>query len=81
MKEINLELTFLAYLAKVGLDVNTMSQIQLQETKRAFYGGLSQMWVLFLEAGDLPEENCDVLFNNIESQISQFWNNEATKAK
>lgn len=76
MKEIDLEFTFKAYLERVGLDEKLMSAIQLQETKRAFYGGLSQMWKLFLEIGELPEENTDVIFNNVERQISQFWANE-----
>ncbi len=79
MLKIDLENQFKAYLERVQLDENTMSQIQLQETKRAFFGGLSQMFVLFLEIGELPEENCDIIFDDIESQISLFWLEETSK--
>lgn len=79
MLKIDLENQFKAYLERVELDEQTMSQIQLQETKRAFFGGLAQMFVLFLEIGELPEENCNAIFDEIESQISLFWLEETSK--
>lgn len=79
MLKIDLENQFKAYLQRVELEEQTMSLIQLQETKRAFFGGLSQMFVLFLEIGELPEENCDIIFDDIESQISFFWLEETSK--
>lgn len=79
MLKIDLENQFKAYLQRVELEEQTMSLIQLQETKRAFFGGLAQMFVLFLEIGELPEENCNAIFDEIESQISLFWLEEASK--
>ena len=79
MLKIDLENKFKAYLQRVELEEQTMSLIQLQETKRAFFGGLSQMFVLFLEIGELPEENCNAIFDDIESQISLFWLEETSK--
>jgi hypothetical protein len=79
MIKINLENQFQFYLKRVGLDEKTMSEIQLQETKRAFYGGFAQMWTLFVEAGELPEGDCDVIFYDIESQIKAFWLAESQK--
>jgi hypothetical protein len=79
MLKIDLENQFKAYLQRVELEEQTMSLIQLQETKRAFFGGLSQMFVLFLEIGELPEENCNAIFDDIESQISLFWLEETSK--
>ncbi len=79
MLEIDLKSQFKAYLERVQLEEQTMSLIQLQETKRAFFGGLSQMFVLFLEIGELPEENCNAIFDDIESQISHFWQEETSK--
>ena len=79
MLKIDLENQFKAYLQRVELEEQTMSLIQLQETKRAFFGGLAQMFVLFLEIGELPEENCDIIFDDIESQISLFWLEETSK--
>lgn len=73
MIKIDLEKQFQFYLQKVDLDEKTMSEIQLQATKRAFYGGFAQMWVLFIEVGELPEEDCDVIFIDIEKQITDFW--------
>ena len=79
MIKINLENQFQFYLKRVGLDEKTMSEIQLQETKRAFYGGFAQMWVLFIEVGELPEGDCDVIFIDIEKQITEFWAAECQK--
>lgn len=79
MLKIDLESQFKAYLERVELQEQTMPLIQLQETKRAFFGGLAQMFVLFLEIGELPEENCDTIFNDIDSQISLFWQKELLK--
>ena len=79
MLKIDLENQFKAYLQRVELEEQTMSLIQLQETKRAFFGGLAQMFVLFLEIGELPEENCNAIFDEIESQISLFWLEETSK--
>ncbi len=76
MKEINLESEFKTYLKRVELDILTMSAIQLQETKRAFFAGLAQMWVMFIELSDLPEEITDVMFGEINDQINIFWLNE-----
>lgn len=79
MQKIDLENQFKAYLQRVELEEQTMSLIQLQETKRAFFGGLAQMFCLFLEIGELPEENCNAIFDEIESQISLFWLEETSK--
>ncbi len=79
MLKIDLENKFKAYLQRVELEEQTMPLIQLQETKRAFFGGLAQMFVLFLEIGELPEENCNAIFDDIESQISLFWLEETSK--
>lgn len=79
MKKINIELEFQSNLQRVKLNPETMSSVQMQETKRAFYAGVSQMWRLFIDIGELPEQNVDHLFEDIESQLSQFWKEETAK--
>lgn len=76
MKEFDLEKQFEFYLQKVNLDPKNMSEIQLQETKRAFYAGIAQMWKMFIAIGELKEQNCDAIFNDIDDQLAIFWCDE-----
>lgn len=76
MKKFDLEKQFEFYLDKVNLKKENMSEIQLQETKRAFYAGVAQMWKMFVEIGDMEEENCDAVFNDIDDQLAIFWLDE-----
>lgn len=76
MKKFDLEKQFDFYLEKVNLKKENLSEIQLQETRRAFYAGIAQMWRMFIEIGDMPEENCDEIFNDIDDQIAIFWCDE-----
>jgi len=73
MEKIDLEKQFELFLKTAGLDAETMPKIQLQERKIAFYAGLSQMWKLFMEISELPEEECPEIFDDIENQLSLFW--------
>lgn len=73
MKNFDLEKEFEFYLEKVNLKKENMSEIQLQETKRAFYAGVAQMWRMFIEIADIKEENCDAVFNDIDDQLAIFW--------
>jgi deoxyribose-phosphate aldolase len=73
MEIFNLEQQFKFYLQTAKLDPNSMSKIQLQETKRAFFAGLAQMWKIIINIGKMKEENCDAVFDDIENQIAIFW--------
>ncbi|WP_348814085.1 hypothetical protein [Flavobacterium maritimum] len=81
MNKINLEKEFKFYLQMVGLDPNKISDVQLQETKRAFYGGLGQMWKIVISMGEMPDENCDAVFSDIDDQIAIFWLDETRNAE
>jgi hypothetical protein len=76
MKKFDLEKQFDFYLEKVNLKKENLSEIQLQETKRAFYAGIAQMWKMFCEIGEMKEENCDAIFNDIDDQLAIFWLDE-----
>ena len=73
MDKINLEKQFELFLVTAGLEIQTMPAIQLRERRIAFYAGMSQMWKLFLEISELPEEECTPVFDDMESQINLFW--------
>ena len=76
MKKFDLEKKFEFYLDKVNLKKENISEIQLQETKRAFYAGISQMWRMFVEISDMEEEKGFEIFNNIDDQLVIFWCDE-----
>jgi hypothetical protein len=76
MEIFNLEQQFQFYLQTVKLDPKSMSEIQLQETKRAFFAGLAQMWKIIINIGKIEEQNCEAIFVDIEDQISIFWLDE-----
>lgn len=71
--EINTEKMFDHYLKLVKLDKNELSKIQLQETKRAFYGGAGNIIKLI---GNTPRNKIfDVVFD-LRNQVSDFWKDE-----
>lgn len=73
MEKINLEKQFELYLKTAGLDAESIPKIQLEERRIAFYAGLSQMWKLFVEISELPEEECSSIFDDMDNQLSLFW--------
>lgn len=79
MKKFDLEKQFEFYLQKVNLRKENMSEIQLQETKRAFYAGISQMWKMFVEISDMEEQKGFEIFNDIDDQLVIFWCDETNK--
>ena len=72
----NIDEMFDHYLKLVKLNKDELSKIQLQETKRAFYGGVGHI-IKFI--GNSPKSNLfdDVL--NLRNQVSDFWKNETEK--
>lgn len=78
MKEINK--MFDAYLARVKLSRDQMSEVQYTETKRAFMAGISSLYVHLIigvpnHFGDNPElweERAD----NINRELREFWREE-----
>jgi hypothetical protein len=73
MEKIDLEKQFEFFLITAKLDAKTMPANQLRERKLAFYAGLSQMWKLFLEISELPEEECTPVFDDMDEQLTAFW--------
>lgn len=74
MNNFNIEIAFKEYLKLVGLDIETISQLQLQETKRAFFGGCGYMFRALERTSDMPtEEEAIFTFKSLENQIEEFF--------
>lgn len=76
---------FKDYLEKSGLDPRKLSEVQLTETKRAFFAGAG---VIFKHLTDVVESNPDTeegdeesskTFTAIHDEIYNFWREETSK--
>lgn len=77
MKEFDIDHQFLKYLQRCELDPRSMSKIQLVETKRAFFGGCSQMLVVFRdEITKLRDQDAVDQMESMFNQCERFWINE-----
>lgn len=72
---INIEKQFENYLTRVGLQKYQMSEVQYNETKKAFYAGASAMLVLFRgEIPDLSEVQAMAAMEKLWQEAEFFWN-------
>lgn len=70
----NLDHQFDLYLERTKQDKNKMPSIQLQETKRAFYGACGQMLVLLRDdITALPDEQAMDTLDDMMNQVGSFW--------
>lgn len=77
----DLEEKYKEYLEMVGLKLDSMSDFQKQETKRAFFGGMSKlMHTLKFDMLNLTEERELEVLTGINGQINQFWITEEENA-
>ncbi len=77
MEKFNIEHQFMLYLERVGLNIKTMHPIQLQETRRAFYGAAGQMLILLRDdLSELPEEEAISKLDSMIIQVEAFWMNQ-----
>lgn len=81
METFNLQAAFTDYLKMVGLDINTMSSVQITETKRAFMAGCGYMFRAFGRTVDLDLETADDIIKDMELQIENFWKEECKDKK
>lgn len=78
--DVDLEAEFKFYITKMGLDESKMTVIQKQETKRAFYGGVAQLFIIFKEKvlngtdGDL-----ELTVSAVRDQVTNFFETEVAK--
>lgn len=81
MEKTITEIQYQLYLKLMKLDESKMHQDQKRETKRAFYGGFGQAFILFAEMGESmksPDDFKDEI-SNILNSVQQFFNEEIKK--
>lgn len=65
------------YLEKCKLDESNMPKVQIQETRRAFFGGCSSMLTLLTTDEELEDEDKGIdLIAKLYDECSEFWNDE-----
>lgn len=81
MEQFNLEYQWKLYLDRVGLKEETMYPVQLQETKRAFYGACGQLLFLMRDdVGAIEDDSQAVeVMQNMIDQVGNFWMKETNK--
>jgi len=74
-KNLEIDHQYQQYLKRMQLDETKMHPQQKIETKRAFYGGFSQLLVLmFNDVADIDDEDKAVLtLEDLSVQCEQFW--------
>lgn len=81
-KSLDLEEQYLFYLKKMNLKESEMHELQKQETKRAFYGGIAcllnlTMNVIF-KIDD--EDRAVVSLDDVWNQTKVYWEKEVSKS-
>lgn len=73
-ENFKIEKQFDLYLERVGLRKKDMSLIQLQETKRAFFGGVGQILILLRDdLSLLPDDVGADMLQDMIRQTKIFW--------
>ena len=87
---ISIDYQYALYLHNVGLNEDTMSDIQKQEMNKSFVGGWGAMFITFMELSDrhLPtdklteheiDKRLDKCFDKIKDDLLNFWVTEDEK--
>lgn len=81
-EEFDLEYQWKLYLERVAVKEEELPPIQVQETKRAFYGACGQLMMLFKNTlTNFDDDTAVDLLQDMEKQILTFWQNEVEKDK
>lgn len=67
---------FAFYLERMKMDPEKMHPVQLKETRRAFYGGVSTYLRMLTDSSINSMEDAMAQLNDVEKQCTQFWINE-----
>lgn len=72
-KKINIDSKYQEYLEKIGLDEKLMGETQKIETKKAFFAGFSQAFIMFSQdIASLSEEDGIAAIEDIKNQLMKF---------
>ena len=73
--EPDLEKQWQIFLKQVNLSEDQMHSVQLQETKRAFFGAMGRLlFILNHRVSKLPEDEAVATMESLWSQVREFWN-------
>ena len=76
--KLDIEQIYQEYLRLVQLDESQMHEIQRSETRRAFFGGMSQFMALLIDyVTTFPNDIADEMTDCVFQQLSDFWEDEA----
>lgn len=80
--QFSIEFQWNRYVQRSGIRMEQLKALpdQEREMKRAFMGGMGQMFYLLgQDATELPENEINSVFSKIESEIGLFWQLELLK--
>lgn len=77
-KNLEIDYQYELYLKRIQLNKDTMHPQQRIETKRAFYGGFSQLLVLMRDdiANIEDEDRAVLILEDLNTQCEQFWRSQ-----
>lgn len=64
---------FHAYLKSVEVDVARIPPYQIENMKRAFYGGMSAHIVIANKIANMEFEKAKEILNGVDGQVNEFW--------
>ncbi len=77
-KEFNIKHQLDLYLDRVGLKLSEMSQMQVQETTRAFIGAWGQLLLLTADTS-FSEKEREIGYDMMVQQVAFFWEKEINR--
>lgn len=67
------EEAFEKYKKLVGIDEEINSEVQITETKRAFYAGYGSALTHLMDLADLPDDTAVPLLEKLRVEVCNFW--------
>jgi hypothetical protein len=81
MEKFNIDEAFEEYLKMSELKPSEMSEIQLTETRRAFFAGSGYMLMALIKVNNtLKMHEALPVFESFKKQVSNFWETEVNNA-
>lgn len=78
INEYNVDFQFSFFLKTMGLDETKLPRVQHSEMKKAFAGGMSQMYLLMNDCLKEGESGFEKLVT-INNQLKEFWATQAAE--
>lgn len=77
MDKFNIEKLWNDYLKRMQLDPKKMSSVQYSESKRAFFGGASSIFLsMSVDMPALNDDQAEEAMDLVHQQLKNFWQSE-----